>query len=329
MHTHHRLYLQLLSTIIVPAVLILAGLQPTPAAAAYNNIGFMVQTWAGSDSFYLNVPTSSRLSESYDHTSLGTSDVNGLTNSGWAGIEADLADAGLSAFALANNSMHYICIWDGSCFWSWSGGGNHASASAAVQMADDVYFTIPAGTYLDPLVVGFRGHADYYLSAAGDYFARADFRAAMYGPVGRVQRYWAAEGPEVVSQVWPGPTYRLPLYNGQIGGVYPFQLGAVLLPPGTTLDAPKVVGLRLELALGHGWTLVSGLGTLDPEGYSYGDSRASLAIDTLYLPAGVTFTSSSGVFLSNVAVVPEPEAWALLLAGLGLVGWVTRRRHAV
>ena len=42
------------------------------------------------------------------------------------------------------------------------------------------------------------------------------------------------------------------------------------------------------------------------------------------LPEGVTMTSSSGVFLSQP--VPEPETCAMLLAGLGLVGLMSRRR---
>jgi len=51
----------------------------------------------------------------------------------------------------------------------------------------------------------------------------------------------------------------------------------------------------------------------------------------LRLPDGVTFTSTSGQFLSNaqpIFAVPEPQTYALLLAGLAVIGAVTRRRHA-
>ena len=49
---------------------------------------------------------------------------------------------------------------------------------------------------------------------------------------------------------------------------------------------------------------------------------------TLSMPAGVTFTSQSGVFLTT-AVVPAPPAVLLLGTGfIGLVAWVRKRRRS-
>ena len=48
------------------------------------------------------------------------------------------------------------------------------------------------------------------------------------------------------------------------------------------------------------------------------------------LPGNVSYTSDSGVFLSAanpVTPVPEPETWALMMAGLGLMGHFARRRR--
>lgn len=48
---------------------------------------------------------------------------------------------------------------------------------------------------------------------------------------------------------------------------------------------------------------------------------------SLVLPQGVSFTSGSGDFLTAVGGVPEPGTWALLVAGFGMVGAVSRRRQ--
>ncbi len=47
---------------------------------------------------------------------------------------------------------------------------------------------------------------------------------------------------------------------------------------------------------------------------------------SLVLPAGVQLVSASGYFAQ---AVPEPETYAMMLAGLGLVGFAARRRVAV
>ncbi len=66
-------------------------------------------------------------------------------------------------------------------------------------------------------------------------------------------------------------------------------------------------------------------------------SEANCAFDHtgrmgLDLPSDVSFTSDSGVFLSAgaapVAAVPEPQTWALMLGGIGLIGALGRRRAA-
>lgn len=46
---------------------------------------------------------------------------------------------------------------------------------------------------------------------------------------------------------------------------------------------------------------------------------------SLLLPVGSQMLSASGLY---VQAVPEPETWAMLLAGLGLVGFAARRRAA-
>jgi hypothetical protein len=46
--------------------------------------------------------------------------------------------------------------------------------------------------------------------------------------------------------------------------------------------------------------------------------------------AGDAVGSNGGVYLyaANTAVVPEPETYAMMLAGLGMIGFIGRRRLA-
>ena len=48
--------------------------------------------------------------------------------------------------------------------------------------------------------------------------------------------------------------------------------------------------------------------------------------DSLVLPEGASLLSSSGLFAQ---AVPEAETYGMMLAGLGLVGWMTRRRRTL
>lgn len=48
--------------------------------------------------------------------------------------------------------------------------------------------------------------------------------------------------------------------------------------------------------------------------------------DSLVLPEGANLLSSSGLY---VQAVPEAETYAMMLAGLGLVGWAARRRRTL
>lgn len=51
---------------------------------------------------------------------------------------------------------------------------------------------------------------------------------------------------------------------------------------------------------------------------------------TITLPTGVTYTSASGLFLTDVgSAVPEPAVWASMILGFGLAGGMLRRRGAV
>ena len=94
-----------------------------------------------------------------------------------------------------------------------------------------------------------------------------------------------------------------------------------------------LLGLASEFHNVNGWLtgatfLVNGVETLLPKGTG--------TISPLFLSAGDTFTFAYGGSnpdqfyinaLTVTAAVPEPETYALLLAGLGIVAFVARRRR--
>jgi PEP-CTERM motif len=75
--------------------------------------------------------------------------------------------------------------------------------------------------------------------------------------------------------------------------------------------------------------------TLSPNGFAeFGTLGDTLLTGPLVLTvkgksaaAGGTFASYSGTM--NVTAVPEPETYAMMLAGLGIVGFLARRRRSV
>lgn len=63
----------------------------------------------------------------------------------------------------------------------------------------------------------------------------------------------------------------------------------------------------------------------------YADASHTLTIDEIELGSGFTFADESGLVRNGnrytfAAAVPEPESYALILAGLGLIAWRVRAR---
>jgi hypothetical protein len=65
--------------------------------------------------------------------------------------------------------------------------------------------------------------------------------------------------------------------------------------------------------------------TKDGTGATTLDFSNSANLINIALPEGATASFASGTAY-NVTAVPEPGEWLMLLAGLGLVGWRTRRK---
>jgi len=102
-----------------------------------------------------------------------------------------------------------------------------------------------------------------------------------------------------------------------------------------TLDVSVNHDVRPYLSVDSGATAVQAFAT----GRNHGDgtqaSHFSDGSGTLmgpYVPYGQAYDATSRDLLAldaigwNVSAVPEPQTWALLIGGLGVVGWARRRR---
>jgi len=121
-----------------------------------------------------------------------------------------------------------------------------------------------------------------------------------------------------------------------------------ILAPGAGRDVNVTLHGTLTFTFGEAFYLIGGLGTglggietfcaftidgsctpppRDGTGATTLDFLDSALLTGIVLPEGATFASASGAAY-NVTAVPEPGEWAMLLAGLGLVAWRTRRKTA-
>jgi hypothetical protein len=140
----------------------------------------------------------------------------------------------------------------------------------------------------------------------------------------------------------PGTLHIIGSFAQQAGGTLRTLVSGHGTAQASLLDVagPMTLDGTLELATADGFDFAVGdaytLATFTPGSLNgnfsqlvygaYGASGASLVIGG-GLVLGVTYDNGLGQIQLNVAAVPEPAEWALLLPGLGLVGWMARRRR--
>jgi hypothetical protein len=229
--------------------------------------------------------------------------ANITCESGRAFASADLVTGSLRGFALSSGSP-----------------GTTANESA--QLADEVTFNNSTGGNL-LLGVAYMTHA------------------TVTGETMGVSTSTSLLSNLLFSQ--PGGSQQIMLQGGILRG-----LRFVYTNGSTSIQDPNAGG---PPTLG-GWTIspVGGIGALFsstlvvPSGTSILDIATLLNIDCRLgancdasntaafsfgaLPTGLSFTSSSGSFLTGASAVPEPSTWAMLGTSLLCVGFLRRRKNA-
>lgn len=104
-------------------------------------------------------------------------------------------------------------------------------------------------------------------------------------------------------------------------GLLTGNVGAVIL------DDYNILGLTVTL-LDSSFAVV-GADSSPSTGFTFSDLGAgTYHFNVLGFATGAAGGSYAGGFVAETSPVPEPEAYALMLAGLGLVGALARRRNS-
>lgn len=96
---------------------------------------------------------------------------------------------------------------------------------------------------------------------------------------------------------------------------YPIGTGFTTVPNQVTDPGPFLVGRFIEQATADAWAWDE----VSTERAKYMD------MDAFHSAAGFDADKSTTMLTWGAVMVPEPETYALMLAGLGLVGFMTRR----
>lgn len=159
-----------------------------------------------------------------------------------------------------------------------------AQASSYVAMKDKLHFTIPAGTYQNPLILVMGGAFEGSITSNIGGQARASYSAKLTGL--NVGEEWFSTGD--IKDLF-GQSY----YD-------PFLVSTILLFPGT-YSTQKEVDVYLEFTIGGPVTLLAA-STLQYASNVDVDFSNTLQITLMSVPDGLSWTSASGVFLSQLLV---------------------------
>ncbi|WP_158081292.1 FxDxF family PEP-CTERM protein [Rhodoferax fermentans] len=164
--------------------------------------------------------------------------------------------------------------------------------------------------------------------AAGLLVSAGWASAAAPSPVSSTFDFSTASGTSFLNSFLVTPTLDNTLFVSVYGGDTQFSSLSFQIAGGQTVSATNLDGNliasfndKANSALGNAYTLLAG------QSYVLTVTGVTKALTSgVNGSLSIKVRSGSVSFMPAVTPVPEPESWAMLLAGLGFVGFVARRR---
>jgi MYXO-CTERM domain-containing protein len=123
------------------------------------------------------------------------------------------------------------------------------------------------------------------------------------------------------------PSQAAPTPYTKLGASFDFYGPDLTAFTSGTSSASSIVHLVLNKSFDVGGIIYAGTRAADFETLDYGEATGVAHFYIDVLTPGASLVSASGQDYSfSAAPVPKPENYAMFLAGLGLLGWVRRRK---
>ena len=211
--------------------------------------------------------------------------------------------------------------------WSWSTPTHGVSVTATSDPLPSLTVTassgLPSAIYWQGSQIHAEGSLRYFYSINGPANVLVPFKVSgIYSMEG-----YGYSSSTLVASATVLSSYYTGLYN------FTNQCFITCQENGTFAGATSwlsnttgVIDLKIDLYLASGWNYDSNSGT-SSNGAAYIDP--CIEIDPTWALANPGYSISVSPGVGNIASVPEAETYAMMLAGLGLVGFMAKRRKQV